>query len=128
LKYLVDTHVLLWIIDNNSQLSQKVKEIYLDEDNEILLSIVSIWEMAIKISLKKLAIPGVLSDFVKNHIIGNNIRILDIRLSHIYRLEHLQYHHRDPFDRLIISQCIEENIPIICSDSRFDQYNVDRIW
>jgi len=128
LKYLLDTHVLLWVIDNNSQLSQKVKKIYLDEGNEIILSIVSIWEMAIKISLNKLIIPGVLSDFVRNHIIGNNIRILDLRLAHIYRLENLQYYHRDPFDRLIISQSIEENIPIISSDSRFDQYKVDRIW
>lgn len=128
MKYIIDTHALLWIIDNNSQLSQKVKEIYLNESNEILLSIASIWEMAIKISLKKLVIPGVLSDFVKNHIIGNNIRIIDIRLSHIYRLESLQYHHRDPFDRLIISQSIDENISIISSDSRFDQYDVDRIW
>ena len=128
MKYIIDTHVVLWIIDNNSQLSQKVKEIYLDENNEILLSMASIWEMAIKISLKKLEIPGTLSDFVKYHIIANNIRILDIRLSHIYRIENLPYHHRDPFDRLIISQSIDENIPIISSDFRFDKYEIDRIW
>ncbi|RQV98778.1 PIN domain nuclease [bacterium] len=83
--------------------------------------------MAIKINLKKLEIPGTLSDFVKNHIIANNIRILDIRLSHIYRVEGLPYHHRDPFDRLKISQSIDENIPVISSDFRFDQYKIDRI-
>ena len=66
MKYIIDTHALVWIIDNNSQLSQRVKEIYLDEDNEILLSIASIWEMALKISLKKLTIPGSLSDLVEN--------------------------------------------------------------
>lgn len=128
MKYLSDTHALLWIVDRNSQLSNTAQEIYLDEDNEILISIVSIWEMAIKISLKRLIIPGNLPEFVKEHVIGNNIQILNISLSHIYRLETLQYHHRDPFDRLLISQAIEENIPIISSDNRFDQYGVNRIW
>lgn len=128
MKYLIDTHTLLWIVDNNSQLSKTAQEIYLDEGNEILLSIAGIWEMAIKTGLKKLIIPGCLSDFVKEHVIANNIKILNISLSHIYRLETLQYHHRDPFDRLIISQAIEENIPIISSDNRFDQYEINRIW
>lgn len=128
MKYIIDTHTLLWIVDNNSQLTLTAKEIYLDENNEILLSIASIWEIAIKISLKKLIIPCRLPDFVKEHIIGNNIGILNIALSHIYRLETLQYHHRDPFDRLIISQAIEENIPIISTDNRFDQYEINRIW
>ncbi|MBU4444954.1 type II toxin-antitoxin system VapC family toxin [bacterium] len=128
MKYLSDTHALLWIVDRNSQLSNTAREIYLDEDNEILISSASIWEMAIKISLKRLIIPGNLQEFVKEHVIGNNIQILNISLSHIYRLETLQYHHRDPFDRLLISQAIEENIPIISSDNRFDQYGVNRIW
>jgi len=128
LKYLSDTHALLWIVDRNSQLSNTAQEIYLDEDNEILISSASIWEMAIKISLKRLIIPGNLQEFVKEHVIGNNIQILNISLSHIHRLETLQYHHRDPFDRLLISQAIEENIPIISSDNRFDQYGVNRIW
>ncbi len=128
MKYIIDTLTLLWIVDNNSQLTRTAKEIYLDENNEILLSIASIWEIAIKISLKKLIIPCRLSDFVKEHIIGNNIRILNIALSHIYRLETLKYYHRDPFDRLIISQSIEENIPIISSDSELDKYEIDRVW
>ena len=128
MKYLSDTHALLWIVDRNSQLSNTAQEIYLDEDNEILISSASIWEMAIKISLKRLIIPGNLQEFVKEHVIGNNIQILNISLSHIHRLETLQYHHRDPFDRLLISQAIEENIPIISSDNRFDQYGVNRIW
>jgi len=128
LKYIIDTHTLLWIIDDNSQLSCNAKELYLDENNEILLSIASLWELAIKVSLKKLIIPGCLADFVKEHITGNNIQILNISLSHIYRLESLQYHHRDPFDRLIISQSIEENIPIISSDNEFDHYEIKRIW
>lgn len=128
MKYIIDTHTLLWIVDDNSQLSRTAKDLYLNEKNEIFLSIASIWEMAIKISLKKLIIPYRLSDFVKEHIIGNNIRILNIALSHIYRLESLQYHHRDPFDRLIISQSIEESIPIISSDSELDKYEIERIW
>lgn len=128
MRYLIDTHTLLWIVDNNPQLSKNAREIYLDEGNEILLSMASMWEIAIKISLKKLIIPGYLQDFVKEHILGNNIQILNISLSHIYRLETLEYHHRDPFDRLIISQSIEENIPVISSDDKFDRYGIKRIW
>lgn len=128
MKFLLDTHTLLWIIDDNPQLSKKAKSIYLDDKNEIFTSTASIWEMAIKISLKKLEIPGTLSEFVTEHIRGNKIDILSIELKHLYQLENLSYFHRDPFDRLIIAQAIAENIPILGSDKAFDEYPIQRIW
>jgi len=128
LKYLLDTHTLLWVIDDNPQLSRKVRNIFLDEDNDIYISMASIWEMAIKISLKKLEIPGNLSYFVNEHIHGNNIEVLSIQLTHIYQLELLPFHHRDPFDRLIISQAISEHLPVLSYDYSFDPYSVERIW
>ena len=128
MRYLLDTHTLLWIANDDPQLGKKVKNIYLDEKNDILLSIASIWEMVIKISLNKLEIPGTLSDFVKEHVRGNKIDIMSIELNHLYQLENLNYFHRDPFDRLIIAQAIAENIPILGKDEAFDDYPIQRIW
>lgn len=128
MKYIIDTHTLLWIVTDDTKLSKKAKNIYLNSKNYIFFSIISIWEMAIKISLKKLSIDLSLQDFIKKHIKGNDIRILNIELQHILLLENLHYHHRDPFDRLIISQAIKENIPIISSDKLFDSYPIKRIW
>lgn len=128
MKYLIDTHTLLWIVTKNPRLSDKAKAIYLNSENEILFSLASIWEMAIKISIKKLSINEPLNDFIQNHVKGNDIKILNIELSHILILENLPFFHRDPFDRLIICQSINENIPIISSDRLFDSYHVNRIW
>ena len=98
MKYIIDTHTLLWIITNDLKLSKNAKDLYLNSKNTINLSLESLWEMAIKISLNKLFIDEKLKDFVKNHIKGNDIKILNIELSHIILLEKLPYHHRDPFD------------------------------
>jgi PIN domain nuclease of toxin-antitoxin system len=128
LRYLLDTHALLWIVEDDPQLGVQAKAIYLDEENEIFISVANIWEMAIKISLTKLEIPGTLSEFVKEHVRGNKIDILSIELNHLYQLENLSYFHKDPFDRLIIAQAIVENIPILSSDIAFDDYPIQRIW
>ena len=128
MKYLLDTHALLWITTDDPKLSKKAKNIYLDAENEILLSIVSIWELAIKSSLGKITFQKDLDDFVDVHIKGNNIEILKIELPHVLRIEKLPFHHRDPFDRLIIAQSIEDNLKILGADNTFDKYKVKRIW
>lgn len=128
MNYLIDTHTLLWILTNNPKLSKKAKELYLDSKNTIYFSMASLWEMAIKISLKKLLIDEHLKEFIENHIKGNDIKILNIELPHILSLEMLPYHHRDPFDRLLICQSQNENIPIISSDKIFDCYQIKREW
>ncbi len=128
MKYLLDTHTLLWIVTNDPRLSKRAKSLYLNSDNLIFFSIANLWEMTIKISLKKLSIDESLREFTQNHIKGNDIKFLNIELPHILSLENLPYHHRDPFDRLIISQCIHENISILSSDRVFDLYPIKRIW
>ena len=128
MKYLLDTHSLLWIITEDSRLSKKAERIYLDAENDICLSMASIWELAIKSSLEKISLKKPLDEFVEKHIRGNNIKILDIRLPHVLRIERLPFHHRDPFDRLIISQAIEDNLTIIGCDKAFDMYSVKQIW
>ncbi|HED10130.1 MAG TPA: type II toxin-antitoxin system VapC family toxin [Caldithrix abyssi] len=128
MRLLLDTHAFLWIVSDDKKLPEDVKRCFLDSGNEIFISSASIWEMAIKISLGKLKIGIDLNAFVKNHVMGNDIGILNIRLSHIYRLENLPFHHRDPFDRLIICQAIDENLQIVSRDSSFDKYSVTRLW
>ncbi len=128
MKYLIDTHTLLWIVTKNKKLSKKVKDIYLNSENQIFISLASLWEMAIKINLKKLSINEPLKDFVKNQIKSNDINILDIKTKHILLLENLPYYHKDPFDRLIISQSINEQIPLLSFDKVFDKYSIKRIW
>jgi len=126
--YLIDTHTLLWIVTDSPQLSHLAKELYLDSENKIIISLASIWELAIKSSLGKLKFEKSLENFVDDHIRNNNIQILNIEVSHILRIEKLPFHHRDPFDRMIIAQQIENNLTIIGADKVFDKYNVKRVW
>lgn len=128
MKYLLDTHTLLWIVEDSEKLGEKAKQLYLDNSNDIYLSIASLWEMAIKISIKKLDIQLSLSKFVEKHILGNNIQLLNIMVEHVSPLETLPFHHRDPFDRIIISQCIQEKMALISKDRTFDAYQIERIW
>ena len=128
MKYLLETHALLWIVTDDSRLSTKARRYFLNKNNEIFLSIASIWEMAVKISLNKLKIEQTVGEFCKEHIIGNNIKILDIKLEHVLNLELLKFHHRDPFDRMLVCQCIYEKMPIISKDKIFTKYSVHRIW
>lgn len=128
MKYLLDTHALLWITTDNPKLSLKVKDIYLNAENEILFSIASLWELAIKSSIGKISFKKDLDEFIEEHVKGNNIEILGIKLPHVLRIEKLLFHHRDPFDRLIIAQAIENNLMILGNDKIFDKYKVKRIW
>jgi PIN domain nuclease of toxin-antitoxin system len=124
----LDTHAFLWIVSDDKKLSRKVKKLFLNKSNEIYLSAASIWEMAIKISLGRLTLDEPLESFIETHAVGNNIKILDIRSKHLYKIENLPFHHRDPFDRIIIAQCMIENYSIAGSDKAFDSYPVSRVW
>ena len=128
MQYLIDTHTLLWITDNNPKLSKKAKSIYLNPANDIYISLASIWEVVIKVSLQKLIIEDTVANFINTQIKGNSIKILDIKLKHIVALENLPYYHRDPFDRLIITQSLLEKIPVLSRDRILDQYPIKRIW
>jgi PIN domain nuclease of toxin-antitoxin system len=110
------------------RLTNKARKLFLDVKNEIYLSQASIWEMAIKISLKKLDLNESLKNFVQTKVIGNNIKIMQISAEHLYLIESLVFHHSDPFDRLIISQCLVENMPVITQDPDFGKYKIKCIW
>lgn len=124
---LLDTHAVIWFSENSNNLSIKAKNLIQDGSNKCLISIASIWEMAIKLNLKKLHLEMTLSDFI-NELVIRDFSLMSIKLEHVIKISDLAYHHNDPFDRLLISQSIIEKIPIISKDSVFEKYGIDRIW
>jgi PIN domain nuclease of toxin-antitoxin system len=127
MKYLIDTQILLWIFGDHTKLSPKALDIIKETDNQLFVSAASFWEVAIKLSLEKLTLPVGLEQFMEETL-ANNIEILGIEISHILKVASLPFYHRDPFDRLIISQSIVEGLPILSSDDKFSLYQVSRIW
>lgn len=127
MKYLIDTQILLWIFVVYAKLSPKVLEILKQVDIQLFVSAASFWEMAIKISLDKLTLPIGLEHFVEETL-ANNIEIMGLEINLILKVASLPYHHRDPFDRLIISQSIVEGLPLISSDDKFSLYALERVW
>lgn len=128
MRLLLDTHTMLWFALNDPQLSATAMNWILDTTNDKLVSPASYWEIAIKISLNKYALSQPYEEFIHNAIDMNGFHYLHIEPRHTAMLISLPYHHRDPFDRLLIAQGMVEQIPIISSDSVFDQYPIKRVW
>lgn len=127
MKLLLDTHTFLWFIEDSPKLSAEAKAL-LESEADLLLSIASIWEMAIKISIGKLSLPSPFEEFVSQQLYKNTIGLFPIRLDHLALVSTLPFHHRDPFDRLLIAQAITEQYPIVSIDDKFDAYLVRRLW
>jgi PIN domain nuclease of toxin-antitoxin system len=125
---LLDSHTLIWFSQNSPQLSSSAIEILENRNNLLFLSLVSVWEIQIKVQLGKLNLDISLSEIVKDQTKINDVQILPMKLSHIWTLDTLPYYHKDPFDRLLISQAITENLIILGVDSVFDSYPVEKIW
>ena len=120
---------LIWLDSQPEKLSQTALNLCQEENNELYLSMASVWEMQIKSQLGKLSFKISISEMVNTQQQDNDIQNLDIRLEHIYRLSELPHHHNDPFDRLLLSQALEENMPIISADTKFNQYsNIITLW
>jgi PIN domain nuclease of toxin-antitoxin system len=128
MNYLLDTHTFLWFINDDTSLSSTAKALIEVPENTIYLSVASIWEMAIKVSLDKLEMPSPFPDFIDEQLDENTIVLLNIRTVHTGIVATLPFHHRDPFDRLIIAQSKVEDIPIIGKDAIFDDYGIKRLW
>lgn len=128
MRLLLDTHALIWIILEPEKLSERVTSLFFDREHEIFLSIVSIWEMQIKLQLGKLNFNLPLSELIESQQQVNDLQLLSITIIHIYALENLLNHHRDPFDRLLIAQAMTEQMPLLSVDAVFDQYPIERWW
>ncbi len=124
MRILIDTHILIWHLEDDAHLSLAHSEIIADPDNEVLISIASLWEIAIKLSKGKLVISRSISD-VAAHVERSTSLLFAIEPEHLIRVASLPFHHKDPFDRLIIAQSLVENIPILTSDSNFADYGVE---
>jgi PIN domain nuclease of toxin-antitoxin system len=125
---LLDSNVLIWLDIDPDALSARVRELLTDENNVWIASVVSVWEIQIKLQLGKLSLNLPFSKLIENLRVTSDLQILPIELSHIWALEELPEHHRDPFDRLLIAQAIVTQLPIVSADSMFDRYSVQRLW
>ncbi len=128
MRLLLDTHVLLWWQADDPRLPRRMDRLILDPANEIFFSSVSLWEMAIKRSLGKLAFTGTLSGFADKIRTNQGFLHLPLEVPHLERLESLPHHHRDPFDRLLIAQAIELKAAAITNDPAWKGYRVSRRW
>jgi PIN domain nuclease of toxin-antitoxin system len=127
-RMLVDTHALLWFALNDSQLSSTADALIRNRSNLILVSPISYWEIAIKMSTGKYSLTVPYSRFFQDAIFGNGFSVLPIEIKHAAIIATLPFHHKDPFDRLLIAQALSENIPILSADAAFDPYGVTRLW
>ena len=128
MKFIADTHAFIWFVTDAPQLSAQAKKLFESPESERLLSMASIWEIAIKTNLGKLSFDKPLEQFLPEQIALNYIRLLDISLSHALRVATLPGHHRDPFDRMIVAQSLVENLPVLSNDDTLDAYGIKRIW
>ena len=127
MRYLLDTHTFLWLATDDPQLTPRARAVFADASHQCLLSAASVWEMAIKASLGKLELSTSLERLVQGGV-ARGIRLLDITSKHGWSVEHLPYHHRDPFDRMLIAQAIDEGLHIVSRDEQLDVYAVTRVW
>ncbi len=128
MKLLLDTHTFIWWDSEPAKLSFQALALCQDRQNVLLLSVVSIWEMQIKLQLGKLRLTLPLREIIETQRHTNNVEILPITLAHVLALEHLPTHHKDPFDRLLVAQAIVEEAVLVSADPNIVKYAVQVVW
>lgn len=128
MRLLLDTHAFLWFIMGSANLSVNARALIENPANERLLSVASLWEIAIKTSLGKLALSAPFDELIPAQLKLNGIDLLNIKVDHLSTLTTLPFHHRDPFDRLIIAQSLVEEMHVVSIDGAFDSYGLTRYW
>jgi PIN domain nuclease of toxin-antitoxin system len=125
---LLDTHALLWFLGGDSRLSTSARAAIENLENTRLFSVASAWEIAIKTSLGKLRLTGPFHELIPVQLRVNSIQLLPISPDHLNGLLTLPFHHRDPFDRILVSQAIVESATVVSTDATLDRYGVPRLW
>lgn len=125
---LVDTHAFLWMTVEPERLGSVARARIEDPASRVLLSLASVWEIAIKESLGKLELPAPVGSFVEEQLALTRTAILPISFGHAVRVAELPWHHRDPFDRLLVAQALVDRIPLLSTDVSLDPYGVERLW
>jgi PIN domain nuclease of toxin-antitoxin system len=127
MKVILDTHAFLWALAGDARMSRHARDVFAGS-TDLSLSIASVWEILIKVQSGKLTFPRPAGPYLLSRMAENRIKRLTITIDHLLALERLPMHHRDPFDRMLIAQSIEEDWPIMTVDPMFKQYPVRVIW
>jgi PIN domain nuclease of toxin-antitoxin system len=125
---LLDTCTLIWLTQEPEQLSENSRTIIEDSDSELMVSHASVWEMLLKIQAGKFSFPIPLRKWLRDQQSVWNFRYLNIGLEHLLRVEEIEHHHSDPFDRLLVTQAIVENVGIVTPDPWIAKYPVQVLW
>lgn len=128
MKLLLDTHVLLWTMTDESKLSTRANDAMQDEDNALTVSAVSLWEIVLKVHAGKLRLPGT-PEYFDTHLTNMGVtRVLEISPVHVYATLALPPVHKDPFDRLLAAQCVVEKMHMVTTDRVFKKYPIEVVW
>lgn len=128
MKVLLDTGAFLWLVTDDPQASELAKGIFLNNDNELFLSAVSGFEIAVKYSLGKLRLTEPPKEFIANRIQANVLTELPVSMTHALILQNLPLHHKDPFDRLLVAQAMVNQLPLLSADQQLSAYAIERLW
>lgn len=123
MKYLLDTHVFIWAMEDNKRLQQEIKDTISSSKNKVFVSVSTIWEITIKKSLKKLKTPFDIEASIEK----TGLQVIPIQITHALKIEKLPLHHKDPFDRILIAQAKVENLTLITADQKIWQYKLSLI-
>jgi PIN domain nuclease of toxin-antitoxin system len=127
-RLLLDTHAFLWWVEGAPAVGRRARAAVSNPDNEVLLSVAVCWELAIKLSLGKLRLAESLDRFVPEQLRRNGFSLLPIELRHVGRVADLPFRHRDPFDRLLAAQALEDDLTIVSADRVFRKYGTRLLW
>jgi PIN domain nuclease of toxin-antitoxin system len=127
MKALLDTHTFLWAILDDRRLSRRAQQTFTGP-NDLWLSVASLWEILIKVKTSKLPLPQPSGPYLMKKLGENKIEVLPVKLDHVLRTEKMPVLHRDPFDRILIAQSLEEKFPLVTADPIFERYDVQVIW
>lgn len=128
MRFLLDTHTFIWFVMGDPNLPKQLRTLIETIENERVVSIASLWEIAIKMNLGKLNMGATFEQLIPGQLIANRMDILPVSVVHLYQVAQLPLHHRDPFDRMLIAQCLAENLPVLSRDATFDRYAISRLW
>jgi PIN domain nuclease of toxin-antitoxin system len=126
--FLLDTHTFLWMASEPDRLGPVARTLVEEPSSELHLSIASVWEMAIKASLGRLTLPGPVDRFVREQLTATRTSLFGIDVAHVAVVAELPWHHRDPFDRLLVAQAFSGGFVLLSRDAAFDAYDVERVW
>ena len=128
MKVLLDTHAFLWLVTDDHRLSETARQTFLNTENMFFFSAASLWEICIKKSLGKISLKGGWFQTIQDEMVINAIQWLPIEMPHCAEVTKLPFHHRDPFDRMLIAQAMVEDMQLMSRDTHLSAYAIKRIW